>query len=338
MAIINTSKLITIDRYLEAKEHEHPEATGDFTNILHDLVLSFRLISLEIRRAGINDILGLTENTNSAGDKVHKLDEFANDVFFKMMSRSGNLCVMASEESEDVIDIPDNYKKGKYVLIFDPLDGSTNIDAGIAIGSIFSLYKRLDTNSDSNGTIIDVLQPGYKQTAAGYILYGSSTILVYTTGEGVNVFTYDHTIGEFLLTYEKLTIPQRGSMYSCNESHYFEWDDKIRRYLDYIKTPTSDGKHPYITRYVATIVADIHRMLNYGGIYLYPPNTRAANGKIRLLYEANPLAMIIEQAGGKATTGTQRILDMIPESIHQQIPFYAGSVDDVNELEKFLKN
>ena len=244
---------------------------------------------------------------------------------------------MASEESHDIIAIPKNLKKGKYVLIFDPLDGSTNIDVGITIGSTFSLLMRKNPNAKGDGTLEDVLQPGSKQLAAGYVLYGSSTIFVYTTGNGVFVFTYDPTIGEFILTYENLTIPKRGNQYSCNESHYFQWDARVRMYLDSLKIPDKSKNRPYYSRYVATAVADIHRILHYGGIYMYPESDIHPEGKIRLLYEANPLAFIIEQAGGRASDGKQRLMDIVPESIHQTVPFFVGSEEDVLELEVFMR-
>ena len=337
MAIISTTKLITIDRYFAEEEDLHPHATGEFTSLMHDLILAIRIIAIEVRRAGINDIMGITDFVNINGDKVRKLDDYANDVIYRSMSRCGKVCAMVSEEFGDVIKIPKGNKKGKYILAYDPIDGSTNIDVGISIGTTFSLYKRLDPFSTEEPTIDDILQPGYKQEAAGYVLYGSSTILVYTTGNGVNVFTYDPTIGEFILTFEKLKIPNRGNLYSCNESNYFTWDERIRQYVDYLKKPGNNGKESYTLRYVATAVADIHRALHYGGIYMYPSSSTQPDGKIRLLYEANPLAMIIEQAGGRATTGTQRILDVQPYSIHQPVPFFVGSEEDVLDAEMFLR-
>jgi len=319
--MISTSKFITIDRFIAQQEFSSPDTNGMFTSLLRDITFAVRLISLEVRRAGINDIIGLTEDTNVHGEKVKRIDH------------NGHLCVMLSEENEGLLYIPENFKKGKYVLAFDPLDGSTNMDVNITIGSIFSLYKRLDEKSVSNGSIEDVLQPGYKQIAAAYALYGSSTMFVYSSGNGVNVFTYDPTIGEFLLTFENLRMPKKGYHYSCNEGNFYNWDDNIRDYLKFIKTQ-SDRK--YTQRYIATAVADIHRILHYGGIYLYPAEKNLPNGKIRLLYEANPLAFIVEQAGGKAITGKGRILETVPESIHQTIPFFVGSRDNINELASFL--
>ena len=336
MAVISTSKLITIDRHISMEENLHPEATGAFTNILHDWIFAIRLISKEVRRAGLNDILGLTENTNVHGERVRKIDQYANDVINRSMYHSGQLCAMISEESVGLIPIPEAFKKGKYILAFDPLDGSTNIDVNITIGTIFSLYKRLDSFSTSDVTMTDILQPGIKQVAAGYVLYGSSTIFAYTTGHGLNIFTYDPIIGEFLLTFENIKMPKKGFQYSCNEGNYYKWNQRVQDFVNHIKTPTNNSK-PFTLRYIATAVADIHRMLHYGGVYLYPAETNMPNGKIRLLYEASPLAMIVEQAGGKAITGTQRILDVVPTSIHQTVPFFVGSEENINELEKYLK-
>jgi len=296
-----------------------------------------RMISHEVRRAGLNDILGMTSNNNVHGEQVRKIDEYANNVIINSMQKSGKLCCMLSEEQEDIIQIPEKYSKGKYVLAFDPLDGSSNIDVNITIGTIFSLYQRKKPESRTDGSEEDLLQPGNRQVAAGYALYGSSTILVYTTGNGVNMFSLDPDTGEFLLIFENVRMPSRGSMYSCNEGNFYKWDKWVQEYVKYLKTPSGDKTHPYNFRYVASAVADIHRALHYGGIYLYPASKSYPNGKIRLLYEANPLAMIVEQAGGKASTGDRRIMDIQPESIHQTAPFFIGSAEDVNEAEMFYK-
>ena len=336
MPFSQTKQLVTIDRFISEQEGKHPEANGDFTGLMHDLIFAMRIISHEVRRAGLNNILGLTKLRNSNGDVVRKLDEYANNVILNSMSQSGKLCCMASEESVGIIPIPEGSKKGKYIMVFDPLDGSTNIDVNITIGTIFSLYKRLDENSESDGTLADVLQPGDKQVAAGYVLYGSSTVLVFTSGDGVNVFTFDPDIGEFLLTFEDIKIPKRGKTYSCNEGNHYKWEDRAREYVNYLKTPTADHSKPYNFRYIATAVADIHRTIFYGGIYLYPAGPASPTGKIRLVYEANPLAMIVEQAGGRATNGKERLLGLKPESIHQTVAFYIGSEEDVLEAEQFL--
>jgi fructose-1,6-bisphosphatase I len=290
-----------------------------------------------VRRAGLNDILGLTRSTNIHGEQVRKLDAYSNDVIKKAMLSSGHICVMASEEEEEpVFNQIDGYS-GKYVIVFDPLDGSSNIDINVTIGTIFSLYKRIDPSGETPASLEDILQPGYKQTAAGYALYGSSTILVYTTGHGVHAFTYDPTIGEFLLTRENIKMPSRGSQYSINEGNYYKWDDRLRQYIDYIKTPSKDKTRPYALRYIGSAVADVHRTLLKGGIFIYPKDDKNPNGKLRLVYEANALSMLIEQAGGRATDGERRILDKKPKDIHERTPLILGSKEDVFECEDFLR-
>ncbi|MES2766146.1 MAG: class 1 fructose-bisphosphatase [Bacteroidota bacterium] len=337
MPIITTNKLITIERHLAEQEHLHPEATGKFSHLMRDLTLAIRIISREVRRAGLNDILGFTETTNVHGEKVKKLDEFANDTIFRAMDHGGHLCVMASEESDGLIKIPEHYTKGDYVLVFDPLDGSSNIDVNAPIGTIFSIYKRLEEDAGTDGEMRDVLQPGTVQIAAGYALYGSSTALVYTTGNGVDVFTFDPTLGDFFLTVEKLMMPKRGRYYSINEGNCYKWSDELRAYIEYLKTPSNDNMRPYSARYIGTAVADVHRTLHYGGIFLYPADNSSPNGKLRLLYEVNPMAMLIEQAGGRATDGFKRAMEIIPTEVHQRAPIILGSEDDVLECESFLK-
>jgi len=336
MPKLKTSEFLTIDRHIANEEDKHPEATGEFTLLLHDLTFALRLIAKEVRRAGLNDILGMTENVNVHGEKVRRLDEYAHDAIYRSMVYGGHLCGMVSEESKEIIRNPSEYKRGKYILVFDPIDGSTNIDVNITIGTIFSLYKINDPDARFSCSVNDILQPGWSQAAAGYALYGSSTMLVYTTGHGVNVFTYDPSIGEFLVIKQNVKIPKRGCMYSCNEGNFYFWDEGIRNYITSIKKPSDEMTKPYSHRYVASIVADMHRTLLYGGIYLYPPDKAQPNGKIRIVYEGSPLAMIIEQAGGRAIDGKQRILDIKPDSIHQRTPFYAGSPENIDELESFL--
>jgi len=335
--MINTSRLITIHSYILEEEELHPEATGEFTSLMHDLTIAMRMIAWEVRRAGLNDILGLTDNTNIHGEQVRKLDEYANTIIRRAMDHGGHLCAMASEESDGMIKIPKKYKKGKYVLVYDPLDGSSNIDVNITIGTIFSIYKRIDEDSHRAGSLKDILQPGMNQVAAGYFLFGSSTSLVYTSGHGTHVFTYDPSIGEFIMTFENLRIPDRGGLFSTNMGNYYKWNDRVREYIEYLQRPSEDKARPYELRYIATSVADIHRTIHYGGIYLYPENSSAPTGKIRLVYEANPLSFIIEQCGGKGTTGYERILDVVPQAIHQKIPFIVGSKKDVEDYEMFLK-
>ncbi len=332
-----SNKLVTIERHISEQQGMFPEATGEFSRLLRDLTLALRIIARDVRRAGLNDILGYTQTTNVHGEEVKKLDEFANDIIFRAMDHGGHLCVMASEESDGIIAIPKEYKKGRYVLTFDPLDGSSNIDVNITIGTIFSVYRRLHPDEITDGTAEDILQPGFKQVCAGYALYGSSTQLVYTTGKGVDVFTFDPTIGEFLLSHAQLKIPKRGKIYSINEGNYHKWDTRLQQYVDYVKTPSDDKKHPYSLRYIGTAIADVHRTLFYGGIFMYPGDSSSPNGKLRLMYEVNPLAAIIEEAGGRATNGVQEVLQITPESIHQRMPVFMGSEEDVLEAEQFLR-
>lgn len=332
-------KLTTLTHHIDQEEALHPEATGDFTMLLNDLAFAIRIISRDVRRAGLNDVLGITQSHNVHGEQVRKLDTYSNDVIKKSMEKGGHVCVMASEEEEEIHPVDNNgSKKSKYVLLFDPLDGSSNIDVNVTIGTIFSLYKRVDKKATGPGDLKDVLQPGYKQVGAGYALYGSSTIFVYTTGHGVHMFTYDPTIGEFILTEENVQMPNKGKQYSINEGYYYRWDEELRQYVEYLKTPASDGSRPYSLRYIGSAVADVHRTLKYGGIYLYPADAKLPNGKLRLVYEANPLAMIIEQAGGRAVDGTRRILEIKPDDIHQRVPLILGSKEDVFDAEMFLKN
>lgn len=336
MPIVKTSKLITIERHIVEEGALHPEATGEFSRLLRDFMLALRIVARDVRRAGLNDMLGLTDSTNTHGERVKRLDIHANDVIYRSMDHGGHLCVMASEEADTIMEIPDEYRKGKYVLVFDPLDGSSNIDVNVSIGTIFSVYRRIDESLTTAGCVDDCLQEGWKQVAAGYAMYGSSTQFVYTTGNGVDVFTFDPTIGEFLLTFEKIRIPERGKIYSVNSGNAYKWSAGMRAYVTHLLKPAEDQSRPYSLRYVGTMVADIHRTLYYGGIFMYPAEVGAPNGKLRLVYELNPMAYIIEQAGGRATDGKNRIMDLKPEGLHQRVPCFMGSPQDVLEAESFL--
>jgi fructose-1,6-bisphosphatase I len=260
---------------------------------------------------------------------------FAHDMIFRALDHGGHLCVMASEEEEDIIHIPDKFKIGKYVLIFDPLDGSSNIDANISIGTIFSIYRR--TSSDGKpGTLHDCLQQGMNQVAAGYVVYGSSTILIYTAGHGVHGFTLDPSFGEFILSHENIRCPEKGSIYSINEGNYKYWHPGLKKYIKYLQEEDKLTGRPYSSRYIGSMVADIHRNLLYGGIFMYPADSRHPDGKLRLMYECNPMAFIVEAAGGVAVDGTKRILEILPESLHQKTPIFIGSKDDVNMVMDFI--
>lgn len=328
------TRIMTIQRYIAQEERMHPDATGEFSTLLRNLALAVKVVSREVRRAGLVDILGKASVSNVSGDEVKKLDMFANDMIINALESGGQLCVMASEENETVIPIPEEFPCGSYAMLFDPLDGSSNIDANVTIGTVFSIFKRVSTGM--RGTVEDVVQPGYKQVAAGYIMYGSSTIMVFTTGRGVQGFTLDATIGAFLLSHPDLTIPQRGSIYSVNEGNRQMWDDGFRRYIDYIQTRDHATGRPYKGRYVGSMIADVHRTILYGGLFAYPADENNPEGKLRLLYEANPVAMIVEQAGGRATDGHRRILDIEPTSVHQRTPLLLGSTDDVLLAEEFI--
>ncbi len=328
-------KIVTIERHIIEGERAHPGATGDFSGLLRDLTLAFKVIWREVSKAGLVDILGLTGNQNVHGEQVKKLDVFADETIYRAMDHGGHLCVMASEENEDVLHIPENYPTGKYVLLYDPLDGSSNIDANVTIGSIFSIYRRV--TPAGRGSMQDCLQPGYKQVAAGYVIYGSSTMLVYTTGDGVHGFTLDPSIGEFLLSHENIRIPRRGKIYSVNEGNYRWWFDPVKKYVKYLQEEDKATSRPYSARYIGSLVGDIHRTLLYGGIFMYPGDSRNPDGKLRLMYEGNPMAFIVEQAGGKASNGERRILDIQPTKLHQRTPLFIGSEEDVTICEEFLQ-
>jgi fructose-1,6-bisphosphatase I len=329
-----THKFMTLDRHIIEGERLHPDATGKFSSLLHSLSLAAKLIWREVTKAGLVNILGKTDRMNISGDVIKKLDEFADQTVYKAMDHGGDLCVMASEENEDILQIPEDYPHGKYVLIYDPLDGSGNIDANITIGTIFSIYTRV--TESGMGRLEDVLQPGYKQVAAAYVLFGSSMMFVYCTGHGVHGFTLDPSVGEFLLSHEDMKIPRRGSIYSVNEGNYDRWQQSMQRYIQWLKKEDQASGRPYSSRYIGSLVADVHRTLLYGGIYCYPGDTKNPSGKLRLMYENNPLSFIVENAGGAASDGRRRILDIKPTSLHQRTPLFIGSKDDVRMAEEFL--
>jgi len=328
-------KVINIERHIIEGERAHPGATGHFSGLLRDLTLAFKVIWREVSKAGLVDILGATGRENISGDEVKKLDVFADDVIYRAMDHGGHLCVMASEENEDVLHIPDQYPTGRYALLYDPLDGSSNIDANVNIGTIFSIYRRVTPSG--KGRLEDCLQVGYKQVAAGYVIYGSSTMLVYSTGDGVHGFTLDPSIGEFLLSHENILIPKRGKIYSTNEGNSQRWDEGMKKYIHYLHEEDKATNRPYSQRYIGSMVADIHRTLLYGGIFMYPGDKKNPDGKLRLMYECNPMAYIIEHAGGRASNGKQRILDIKPTALHQHTPFFIGSEEDVAIAEEFVQ-
>lgn len=324
----------TIERFILEREKEIPEATGELSTMLYDLCLAAKVIAGAIRRAGLVDILGSAGNINVQGEDQQKLDVFANETVKNAMGHTGRVAVMASEEDEGPIPIPPHWPIGNYTVLFDPLDGSSNIDCNSSVGTIFSIYRRV--SREGQGTLEDLLQPGNKQVAAGYVMYGSSTMLVYTTGQGVHGFTLDPTIGEFILSHESIEMPAVGKYYSVNESNFARWNRGIQTAVRGFHGDLPERITGKNSRYIGSFVADFHRNLINGGIFLYPADTKNVSGKLRLLYEANPMALLVEQAGGAATDGVTRILDIVPEALHQRTPLVIGSRDDVEFVRAIL--
>ncbi len=325
-------KVLTLEQYIIEGQKLFPHARGEFSQLLRDLGLAARLVNREVNRAGLVDILGDAGSENVQGEQVKKLDVFANEQFIEALRMGGQVCAIGSEENEELI--PVHGRPGNYVVLIDPLDGSANIDTNIPIGSIFSIYRRV--TSAGPGTLADALQPGRNQVAAGYIIYGSSTILVITTGQGVHGFTLDLSVGEVFLSHPNLRIPADSTYYSINEGKYPEFSAELRAYLADVKSRNAQADSPLIPRYVGSLVADFHRNLLKGGIFIYPGSVNRPQGKLRLMYEANPLAFLIEQAGGYATDGRGRILDMQPERLHQRTPLFVGSEDEMTIVHRFL--
>ena len=329
---------VTVVEHILQHQERMPMATGRLTRLLNGLILAAKIISREVTKAGLVDVLGMTGDVNVQGEQVQKLDDFANRVIIYRMQQVGVLCAMASEENADLIEIPDKLGQDDYILIFDPLDGSSNIDANVSIGTIFGIYRKKDSSA-SGVTLGDVLRKGAEQVAAGYFIYGSSCMMVYTTGNGVHGFTLDPSVGEFLLSHPDIRIPEQGKIYSVNESYQHYWDDSVREAVNYFKTTDNALGKPYNLRYIGSLVADFHRNLLYGGIFMYPPDNRdpkKPHGKLRLLCEAAPLAMIVEHAGGMATDGVNRILDIEADELHQRVPLYIGSRNDVLKVREIL--
>ena len=328
------TSVVTIERFIVEQERLYPAATGELSGIMYDLALASKMIANKVRLAGLVDILGEKGSENVQGEAQQKLDVIANDIIVKALDHGGRLCAMASEEEAELIPIPARFKKGKYLLLFDPLDGSSNIDVNVPVGTIFSVLQKVTPGED--GTLEDLLQAGAKQVAAGYVIYGASTMLVYTTGQGVHGFTLDPSIGEFLLSHPNMRIPEHGRYLSVNDSYEQLWTEEVRAVIRRFRG--LDGKRTAMSvRYVGSLVADFHRNLLGGGIFAYPANTKSPSGKLRLLYECNPLAYIVEQAGGAATDGRQRILDVKPTELHQRSAYFIGSRADVAIATEMLK-
>jgi fructose-1,6-bisphosphatase I len=326
------TSVVTIERFIIDQEREHPEATGELSGILYDMALAGKMIANKVRSAGLADILGATTDINVQGEVQQKLDVISNEIIVKAFDHGGRLCAMASEEEPDIIHIPEGFRNGKYVLLFDPLDGSSNIDVNVPVGTIFSVYKKITRGA--RGEMEDMLQPGRRQVAAGYVIYGSSTMLVYTTGQGAHGFTLDPSIGEFLLSHPNIQIPDRARYLSVNDAYEQDWPEPTRNLMRRYRG--LDGKQKSLNvRYVGSLVADFHRNLLGGGVFCYPANAKSPMGKLRLLYEANPLAFIAEQAGGSACDGFKRILDVEPRELHQRTPLYIGSKAEVSTVMEF---
>jgi fructose-1,6-bisphosphatase I len=327
------TSVVTIERFIIEEERNHPEATGELSGILYDLALAAKMIANKVRSAGLADILGATDGENVQGEVQQKLDILANEIIVKAMDHGGRLCAMASEEEPGIIQIPEPFKCGKYCLLFDPLDGSSNIDVNVPVGTIFSVVRKITRGR--HGELEDMLQPGRRQVAAGYVIYGSSTMMVYTTGQGVHGFTLDPSIGEFLLSHPNIRTPADGRYLSVNDSYEQFWNDDVRSVMRQYKGLEGDHR-AMSTRYVGSLVADFHRNLLGGGLFAYPANQKSPKGKLRLLYEANPLAFIVEQAGGAACDGKQRILDVEPTELHQRVPLFIGSKNEVDLAQRIL--
>ncbi|AYA36569.1 class 1 fructose-bisphosphatase [Hymenobacter oligotrophus] len=317
----------TLDRFIMRKQEDFPYATGELSQLLRDIALAAKIVNREINRSGLIDVAGAYGQQNVQGEEQQKLDVIANIRFIRALRNGGEVCTVISEEDEDMIQTGNN--QGKYVVAIDPLDGSSNIDVNVSIGTIFSIYRR-QSGIGQEGTLADCLQKGIHQVAAGYVIYGSSTMLVYTTGAGVNGFTYEASLGEFFLSHPNITTPKTGSLYSINEGSANSFSPGVSDFVQYCKDQN------FSARYIGSLVADFHRNLLKGGIYIYPATAKAPNGKLRLMYEGNALAFIVEQAGGKASNGTKRLMEIEPTSLHERCPLYIGSTELVNKAEEFL--
>ncbi len=327
----------TLGEFIIDNQKEYPDASGELSSLFSSIRLAAKILHREINKAGLADITGAAGDQNVQGEDQQKLDVYANERFKNALAQRGVVCGIASEEEEEFVKFEETKNcDGKYVVLIDPLDGSSNIDVNVSVGTIFSVYQRVSPVG-TQVTEADFLQPGHKQIAAGYVIYGSSTMLVYSTGNGVNGFTYDPTIGVFCLSHPDFRIPQTGTIYSINEGNYVHFPDGVKKYIKYCQEEDKDTNRPYTSRYIGSLVSDFHRNLIKGGIYLYPTSSRYPQGKLRLLYECNPMAFLIEQAGGKATAGPgQRILDIEPTSLHQRSPLFVGSPEMVDKLDEFI--
>ncbi len=328
--------ILTLGQFIIEKQNDFPYAKGELSRLLRDIGIASKIVNREVNKAGLLDILGDAGTINIQGESQKKLDMFANEQFISALQSGGECCIVASEENDEFVYIDGEVSKNaKYIVAIDPLDGSSNIDVNVAVGTIFSIYRR--KSADGKATNADVLQKGTEQVAAGYVIYGSSTMLVYTTGKGVNGFTLDPSIGEFCLSHPQMKIPDNGAIYSINEGNYVHFPEGVKKYLKYCQIEDATTFRPYISRYIGSMVADIHRNMIKGGIFIYPTTSSAPNGKLRLVYECNPMAFIIEQAGGRATDGYSRILDKDVTSLHQRSAIFIGSENMVLKVEELMR-
>jgi len=329
-------KFKTLTEFVVEKQAEYPNATGELTRILNDIGIAAKFVNREVNRAGLGEVMGYVGEVNVQGEEQKKLDVYANNQFIAALRSGGQVCAIGSEENEEIILFDEGVSRhGKYVVAMDPLDGSSNIESNVSIGTLFSIYHRQTVRGPA--TLEDFLQPGRNLVAAGYVIYGSSTMLVYTTGNGVNGFTLDPTVGLFILSHPGMTYPENGTIYSINEANYIYFPEGVKNYIHYCQEDDKMSNRPYSTRYIGSMVADIHRNLVRGGIFIYPGTTKSKSGKLRLLYECNPVAFLAEQAGGKASNGFNRILDVQPKSLHERSPLFVGPKPMVEKAEMFMK-
>jgi fructose-1,6-bisphosphatase I len=331
--------ITTLNEFIIERQADFPYAKGELSRLLSHIGIAAKIVNRAVNKAGLSDVLGEVGSRNVQGEDQKKLDVFANQKFISALQGSSECCGIASEENEDIIIFDDDLARdGKYVVAMDPLDGSSNIEVNVSIGTIFAIYRRISPVGH-RAAVNDFLQAGTNQVAAGYIVYGSSTMMVYTTGRGVNGFTLDPSIGEFCLSHPNISIPANGFLYSINEGHYVKFPDGVKKYIKYCQENDEQTRRPYKSRYIGSLVADFHRNLLLGGIFIYPRTAESPNGKLRLLYECNPMAFIAEQAGGKASDGNgNRILDLIPSELHQRVPLFVGSRNMVLKAEEFMKD
>ncbi len=329
---MSSYNITTLNDFIIQRQKEFTYARGELSTLLHHIGTAAKMVNTKIRRAGLVEILGRTGSVNIQGETQQKLDVYADEVFINALLSSGECCGVASEENQSEVIFTDAFgRDGKYVVCMDPLDGSSNIDVNVSVGSIFSIYRRV-TPRGQKAAKEDFLQPGSRQVAAGYVIYGSSTMLVYTTGCGVNGFTLDPAMGEFCLSHPAIKTPVDGKIYSVNEGNYIKFPEGVKRYIKYCQERDTETSRPYTSRYIGSLVSDFHRNLLKGGIFLYPENESAPSGKLRLIYECNPISFIAEQAGGMATDGYDRILEVDPRTLHERSPFYVGSANMVKQV------